>query len=345
MTNSVRRPALRAAPRQGPRRVVALGGGTGLPAVLRGLRAFVNGGDIGALTAVVAMTDDGGSSGRLRRTMGVPPPGDVRNCLVALSEEEGVLADLFQHRYGGTEELGGHNVGNLILAALAEQAGSFLKAVELSSRVLRTAGRILPVTLEDVILEAVLEDGSRLLGESKIARSTRKIRRVLLRPSTAAPTPGVVEAILDADLVVLGPGSLYTSIVPNLVVEAVGEALRSTGAPVILVANLVSEKGESAGLSLTDHVTVIEEHGGGGIVDAVIVHEGRIDEGTLARYRSEGAFPLAWPDGRPRGDLRVFKRSLLGQGPKLRHDSVLTAEALVAAWLALSGSVAAEAVE
>jgi len=131
-------PALRSAPRQGPRRVVALGGGTGLPAVLRGLRSFVNGGDISALTAVVAMTDDGGSSGRLRRTMGMPPPGDVRNCLVALSEEEGVLRELFQHRYGASEELGGHTVGNLILAALAEQAGSFLKAVELSSRVLRT---------------------------------------------------------------------------------------------------------------------------------------------------------------------------------------------------------------
>ncbi len=340
MKNVARRPMLRAAPRQGPRRVVALGGGTGLPAVLRGLRGFVNGGDVRAITAIVAMTDDGGSSGRLRRTMGMPPPGDVRNCLVALSEEEGVLRELFQHRYGGSEELGGHTVGNLILAALAEQAGSFLKAVELSSRVLRTAGRILPVTLEDVRLEAILEDGSRLLGESAIAGSTKRIRQVLLNPRAAGPTPGVVEAILGADLVVLGPGSLYTSIVPNLVVEAVGEALRSTRAPVILVANLVSEKGESAGLSLVDHLAVIEEHAGGRIVSAVVVHEGPIDEGTLARYRAEGAYPLSWPREGSRRDVRVFKGSLLGKGPKLRHDSTVTAQALVSAWLALSGEVA-----
>jgi uncharacterized cofD-like protein len=329
------RPAPGVVPRQAPRRVVALGGGTGLPAVLRGLRGFVGSGDIAALTAVVAMTDDGGSSGRLRRTMGVPPPGDVRNCLVALSEEEGVLADLFQHRYGGTEELGGHTVGNLILTALAEQAGSFLKAVELSSRVLRTAGRILPVTLDDVRLEAILEDGSRLVGESEITRSPGKIRRILLAPPDARPTPGVVDAVLRADLVVLGPGSIYTSIVPNLVVREVGEALRRTRAAVILVANLVSERGEAAGLGLSDHLDVIHDHAGGRIVDAAVVHEGPIDAGTLDRYRAEGAHPLEWPRRGPRG-VTVVRRNLLGAGPKLRHDPLETAAALIDAWGLLS---------
>jgi uncharacterized cofD-like protein len=286
------------------------------------------------LTAVVTMTDDGGSSGRLRRAMGVPPPGDVRNCLVALSEDEGVLARLFQHRYAGTDELGGHTVGNLILTALAEQAGSFMKAVELSGRVLRTAGRILPVTLDDARIEAILEDGSRLVGESEIAGSGRKIRRVLLEPRDAKPTPGVVEALHEADLVALGPGSLYTSIVPTLAMREVGEALRRTRAVVILVANLVSERGEAAGLGLADHVAVLEEHAGGPIVDAAVVHEGPIDERTLESYRAEGAHPLCWPEG-CREEIRVFRRNLLEEGPKLRHDPVETSEALVEAWSAL----------
>jgi uncharacterized cofD-like protein len=319
---------------------VALGGGTGLPAVLRGLREFVSLGEVRSLTAVVAMTDDGGSSGRLRRTMGVPPPGDVRNCLVALSEDEGVLASLFQHRYGGTDELGGHNVGNLILAALAEQAGSFLKAVELSSRVLRTAGRILPVTLDDVRLEAVLEDGSRLVGECEIARCARRIRKILLDPSDAPPAPGVCEAILEADLVVLGPGSVYTSIVPNLVVREVGEAIRRTRATVILVANLVSERGAAAELGLADHLAVIEEHAAGPIVDAIVVHEGLVDELTEARYRAEGSRPLSWPQEGP-SHVRIFRRHLTGVGPKLRHDPAKTAEAVVEAW----GSLVAQPVK
>ena len=219
--------------RRAPRRIVALGGGTGLPAVLRGLRPLASDEDVSALTAVVTMTDDGGSSGRLRRTRGLPPPGDVRNCLVALAEEEDLLAGLFQHRYSGSEELGGHTVGNLILAALAERSGSFLKAVETFSRVLRTAGRILPATEDDVVLEAELEDGSSLIGETQIASCGRTIRRVALRPRSVTPTPGVLESIRAADLIVLGPGSLFTSLLPNLVVDGVGRALRETRAVVL----------------------------------------------------------------------------------------------------------------
>ena len=228
-----------------PRRVVALGGGTGLPVVLRGLRTLIRGDDRTALTAVVTMSDDGGSSGRLRRTGGHPPPGDVRNCLVALSENEELLASLFQHRFTGSKELAGHTAGNLILVALAEQMGGFLKAVEASSMVLRTAGRILPATQDDVRLEAILEDGSQIVGETNIDACGTKIRRISLRPASASPTPGVLEAIERADLVVLGPGSLYTSVVPNLIVRGIGDALRRTPASVVLVANLVSERGEA----------------------------------------------------------------------------------------------------
>jgi len=318
-----------------PRRVVALGGGTGLPAVLRGLRDLLSLGHVEGLSAIVAMSDDGGSSGRLRRTRGVPPPGDVRNCLVALSEDEDLLAGLFQHRYGGDEDdLGGHNLGNLILAALAEQTGSFLKAVEMSSRVLRTVGDILPVTLEDVTLEAVLEDGSHLVGETSVGNSGERIERVALRPPSARPTPGVVEAIEKADLIALGPGSLFTSVLPTFLLDDVLRALRNTRAVRVLVANLVSERREASDLDLEGHLGVIESHAAGRIIDAVLVHDGPIAPATRARYEAEGAAPLGI-DAEIEG-LTVVRRNLLGPGPKLRHDPEATAAGLIAAWRALA---------
>jgi uncharacterized cofD-like protein len=316
-----------------PRRVVALGGGTGLPAVLRGLRPFAQSGLMKDLTAVVAMTDDGGSSGRLRRTRGLPPPGDLRNCLVALSCEEDLLAGLFQHRYDGTEDVGGHTVGNLILAALAEMTGSFLNAVTVSSRVLRTVGRILPVTLQDVALEADFADGSRAIGETAIGATSKRVRAIRLRPPTAVPTPGVVEAILGADLVVLGPGSLYTSLLPNLLLAPVAEAVRATKGVVVLVANLVSERGEAAGLDLADQLAIIEEVAGGRLIDAVLVHEGPIDEATRLRYLAEGVSRLSWSE-RSRLDVVVVRGRLLALGPKLRHDPTATADGLLEVWWA-----------
>jgi uncharacterized cofD-like protein len=314
-----------------PRKVVALGGGTGLPAVLRGFKPYVERGEMAELTAVVTMTDDGGSSGRLRRTRNLPPPGDLRNCLVALSSEEDLLAGLFQHRYAGSEDVGGHTAGNLILAALAEMTGSFMKAVEMASRVLRTAGRILPATLDDVVLEAEMQDGSTLVGETAIASSGRRIRRVRLRPGAARTTPGVLEALHDADLIVLGPGSLFTSVLPNVVVRGVSQALREARAPVVLVGNLVSERGEAAGLDLMDHIEVIEEHTGGRCIDALLCHEGAIDEEVLARYKAEGATSLQWT-GRARDGLVVVHRNLLAPGPTLRHDPVAAATGLIESW-------------
>jgi uncharacterized cofD-like protein len=314
-----------------PRRIVALGGGTGMPAVLRGLRSIASDADAEALTAVVTMSDDGGSSGRLRRSSGLPPPGDVRNCLVALSDAEDLLAALFQHRYAGGEELEGHNLGNLILAALAEQTGSFLKAVEVSSQVLRTTGRILPVTLEDVTLEAQLEDGSRIVGESAIGSCPAKIERVSLLPRSARPTPGVVEAIHRADLIVLGPGSLFTSVVPNLVLDEIREAFLETRAVRILIGNLVSERGEAAGLDLGDHLQVIEQHAGRRAIDALVAHDGPVDAQMLERYRAEGVRPLRPPERDPVGTL-VIRDDLLASGPKLRHDAAATRAALLRAW-------------
>ena len=319
-----------------PKRIVAIGGGTGLPAVLRGLRPYVTKGVSVDLTAVVTVTDDGGSSGRLRRSMGLPPPGDIRNCLVALSEDEQLLAGLFQHRYGASAELEGHSVGNLILAALAEQTGSFLKAIELTSRVLRTAGRILPATQDNVSLEAELADGTRVAGESSINACGRSIQRVYLRPADASPAPGVIDAIRNADLVTLGPGSLHTSVVPNLLVSGVAQVLTETRAPVVLITNLVRERGEAVGLDLADHVRVIEAHVGGPLLDAVVVHEGPLDPAVVARYQAEGATPLAWPTSLGERPL-VVRRHLVAPGFKLRHDPTETARALIETWALIQG--------
>lgn len=291
---------------------------------------MLNRGRLQEITAIVAMTDDGGSSGRLRRTRGLPPPGDLRNCLVALAAEEDLVAQLFQYRYGGAEDLRGHTVGNLIMAALAEQTGCFLEAVELSSRVLRVCGRILPATLETVSLEATLDDGTVVAGETNIAASGKEILQVRLAPGPAEPTPGVLEAIHDADIVVLGPGSLFTSVLPNLLVQGITDALRQTRGVVIWVANLVGEPGETARLDAAAHLRAIEAHAGEGCLEAVLVHCGEIDAATVARYESEGSTILDWPeklDGLP-----VHAGNLVGPGPKLRHDPEATAEALVEVW-------------
>lgn len=314
-----------------PQRITALGGGTGLPSVLSGLRELVAEGRVGSLTAVVAMTDDGGSSGRLRKSRRIPPPGDIRNCLVALAAEKDLVAGLFQYRYKGSEELGGHTVGNLILTALAEQTGSFLKAVEVTGRVLNITGKILPTTLEDVALAATLEDGSRIVGESAIGTCGKRIERVSLQPARARPTPGVVEAIEDADMVVLGPGSLYTSLVPHLVVEETAKALRRTRALRVLVANLVCEKGESAGLDLAGHLGVLEAHAGGPVVDAVLINTGAIESDVLLRYEEEGTYPLSCPMSEIRG-VHVVCRNMLAGGRKLRHDPRETTAGLLTAW-------------
>ena len=314
-----------------PRRIVAIGGGTGLPGVLRGLRQLVDASEPSNLTAIVTMSDDGGSSGRLRRSRGLPPPGDIRNCLVALSAEEDLLAGLFQHRYDGGEELGGHNLGNLILAALAEQTGSFLKAVEVSSRVLRTVGRILPVTLDDVRLEATTASGKMISGESAINDCDEPIRELRLSPQDARPASGVVEAIRDADLVALGPGSLYTSLLPNLVLPEVAQALRETRAVRVLVGNLVTEPGECPDLGLAGHVRVLCEHARGDVVDVLLIHDGEIPADVRARYRAEGTQPLEAPEDLP-SSVRILSRPLADDGPKLRHESLSTAQALLAAW-------------
>ena len=307
-----------------PLRVVALGGGTGLPMVLRGLAAHASPrkGRRGIdLTAVVAMSDDGGSSGRLRRTRGLLPPGDLRNCLVALASAQGPLSDVLQHRFGGRGSLAGHALGNLVLAALVEMHGDFLQAIRSASRLLDTRGRVLPSTVDPVQLVAELDDGRRVIGERHLARAGTCVRRVFLHPARPTPAEGVLEAIASADLITLGPGSLYSSVLPNLLVDGVAEALRTTRARRILVANLMTEPGETGGMGAVDHVRAVLEHAGQ-VLDVVLLNAAPPDGVRLHRYAQTGAEPVqANLDAIRALGVVPVEADLLKAGHRLRHDA------------------------
>jgi uncharacterized cofD-like protein len=274
----------------GGRRVVAIGGGTGLPVILTALKRYL-GGRVASLTAVVTVTDDGGSSGRLREELRVLPPGDIRNCLVALADVEPLMADLFQFRFPGEGQLAGHSFGNLFLAALTHVTGNFLQAIRISSKVLAVRGTILPTTLDVVQLGAELADGRRVLGESNLTRPGVPIRRVFLEPSARA-LPEVFEAIAHAHVVVLAPGSLYTSLIPNILVGGVADALRAAAAIKICVANLMTEPGETDRMSLGDHLEALYQHGGRGVIDGVVVHGRAFPPDVVERYARAGASPV-----------------------------------------------------
>ncbi len=246
-------------------RIVCLGGGTGLSTVLRGLKAVGQ-----EPTAIVTLTDDGGSSGRLRRDLDIPPPGDVRACLVALAEDESFMGNMFQHRFS-RGELAGHNLGNLFLAALTELAGSFDEAVALTSHALAIAGEVLTATRAPAVLVAEMEDGRVVAGESAVASDRSRVRRLRLEPSDPEVHPDTVAAIERAELIVLGPGSLFTSTLPPLLVPAIRDAVLSSSARRVYVANLLQQPGETIGYNAGNHVDRLVQHVGPGIVDTVIV--------------------------------------------------------------------------
>lgn len=250
------------------------------------------------LTAVVTVTDDGGSSGRLRREFDVLPPGDIRNCMVALSPDEALMSRLFQHRFSVGRGLKGHSFGNLFLTAMTDLTGDFSHAVKLSAEVLSVLGRIYPSTAANVSLEAVLADGSRVRGETRISRSRRRIEKVQLRPRGAKPLPETLEAIAGADLITLGPGSLFTSVIPNLLVDGISEAIAASSATKVYFVNLMSQPGETTDFRASDHVEAILRHAAGRrgvrrpIVDLVVLNNGKFRGSVLRRYRAEAAGPI-----------------------------------------------------
>ncbi|MDI3299620.1 MAG: YvcK family protein [Bacillota bacterium] len=297
----------------GPLRVVAIGGGTGLSTLLRGLKEFP-----AEITAVVAVTDDGGSTGRLRSELGIPAVGDIRNCLVALAEAEPVMSELFQYRFR-RGSLAGHSFGNLLIAALHELLGDFGAAVRESSRILAVRGTVLPSTTEDVTLCAELEDGRLARGEQAVTREGPRIRRMWIEPVSRPPREAV-EAILRADLVALGPGSLFTSILPNLLVPELAEAIRSTPAWRVLVVNVMTQPGETDGFDALAHLRAVRRQAGD-VVDAVLVNDGRPEPRALERYRAQGAELVAFDLRALAAEgVRVRVADLLQRGEWIRHD-------------------------
>ena len=317
---------------QNPTRMLCIGGGTGLPTVLKGLapRAAPKPGDPGLdLTAVVAMSDDGGSSGRLRRARGLLPPGDIRNCLVAMADGKSPLTEVFNYRFGGAKGLAGHAVGNLLIAALAELKGNFLEAVQSTGSMLGSRGTVLPCTLQSVELAAELEDGSYVVGERNIVRSGKRVKRVSLLPNRPPPVVGLLDAIREADLITIGPGSLYSSIMPNLLVEGVAEALRAARAMKVMVANLMTQPGETDGLGCEDHVRAVLDHVGP-VIDVVLLNSTPPAEAALTRYAQRGSMPVV-AQSRELLELGVIPISadLLKSGPRVRHDSSKLARRLI----------------
>jgi uncharacterized cofD-like protein len=262
--------------------LVALGGGTGLSTMLRGLKEYTSN-----ITAIVTMADDGGSSGMLRKE-GMLPPGDLRNCIAALAETETLMEELFQHRFSGLGELKGHSLGNLIVAAMFEKTGDFQSAVENTSRVLAVRGRVLPSTLDDVRLGAVLKSGEEVIGQSQI-NTCENIERVFLMPENPRALPGVIEAIRAAEIIILGPGSLFTSILPNLLVPEIAAAIKESRAPKIYVCNVMTQPGETGGYNATDHVRALIHHIGPNVITHVLVNSGKVPAEILERYHKTGA--------------------------------------------------------
>lgn len=343
-----------------PLRVVAIGGGTGLSTLLRGFKHFASPPQtthqpdtslgfedrrqpkaalslICDLAAIVTVTDDGGSSGRLREDMKILPPGDVRNCMVALSEDEALLSQLFQHRFTAGD-LRGHSFGNLFLAALTEMRGDFAQAVQASSQILATRGCIYPATTTNAILAARMEDGTLVRGETRISASKSRIVELMMEPAVCEPLPETLDAIATADLITLGPGSLFTSVITNLLVRGIPEALAATQATRVYVCNLMTQANESLGLTASEHIEKILEHARQPILDYALINTGPIRQETLSQYAAEGQIPIEADLDRIRAlGVIPITGNFVHEGDVLRHSyDVVAATALD---LATAGSL------
>lgn len=268
-------------------RIVVIGGGTGLPVLLRGLKKYPV-----DITAIVTVADDGGSSGRLREELNIPPPGDVRNVLAALSDVEPLIEEMFQHRFKAANDLSGHSLGNLILAAMTSITGNFMHAIQEMSKVLNVRGKVLPASNQSVVLNAIFEDGQMVSGESKIPNCGKKIKKVFLTPEHVTPLPDTILAIREADLIVIGPGSLYTSILPNLLVPDIGEEVARAKAKKVYICNLMTQAGETHDYTASDHVRAIYDHIEQPFINTILVNNEDIPLPVQERYSKEDAVPV-----------------------------------------------------
>jgi uncharacterized cofD-like protein len=314
--------------------VVSIGGGTGLSALLQGLKYFAKAGDAAVpgleITAVVTVTDDGGSSGRLRRDFDVLPPGDIRNCLVALSEDSALLSRLFQYRFSAGRGLKGHSFGNLFLTALTDIMGDFSEAVRASAEVLKIAGRIYPATAANVALEATLANGTHVVGETRISRSRHRIARIQLIPRRVRPLAATLAAIAEADVITLGPGSLFTSIMPNLLVQGIPAAIHRSPAIKACFVNLMSQPGETTHFRASDHIRAIHQHAKTRLLDYAVINTAPIAAAMKKRYARQEAMPVENDAGQIlKMGVKVMSGNLVWQGEKVRHDPGATAAVTV----------------
>ncbi|MEH7376579.1 MULTISPECIES: gluconeogenesis factor YvcK family protein [Bacillaceae] len=309
----------------GQPRIVVIGGGTGLPVLLRGLKQFPV-----DITAIVTVADDGGSSGRLREDLHIPPPGDIRNVLASLSDVEPLVEEMFQHRFKTSNELSGHSLGNLILAAMTSITGNFVHAIQEMSKILNVHGKVLPAANQSVVLHAEMEDGTIVSGESKIPYSGKRIKKVFMTPENIRPLPETIQAIRQADLIIIGPGSLYTSILPNLLVPRIGEELCRSHAKKVYICNLMTQAGETHGFTASDHVKALYDHMSCAFINTILVNNEEIPQDIQLRYNEELADPVLY-------DLpRLFELGLevvhadiaYQENGALRHDPKKVAKIL-----------------
>jgi uncharacterized cofD-like protein len=324
-----------------PLRVVAIGGGTGLSTLLRGLKNFVPApGEpfqpvpgrptISELSAIVTVSDDGGSSGRLRKELNMLPPGDIRNCIVALSEDADLLSQLFRHRFEKGSGLEGHSFGNLFLAALTSITKDFSEAVRLSSEILLTRGHIYPATSSNIELEALLEDGTRVRGETKITASKGRIHELSLIPADVEPLPQTLEAIARADVITLGPGSLFTSLIPNLLVRGIAQAIIQSPAIKVYICNLMTQANESLGLTAAEHIRALNRHAHAQLFDYALINRTPASDDLKAKYALEGAAQIV-------ADLEAIEQlgccpvlgDYLDEGGVARHATDIVARDLL----------------
>ncbi|MTI80508.1 MAG: YvcK family protein [Firmicutes bacterium] len=306
----------------GPK-IVVIGGGTGLSTLLKGIKEYTSN-----ITAIVTVTDDGGSSGRLRGELGILPPGDIRNCLVALADKESSMEQVLQYRFTGGD-IAGHSLGNLFLVALSDLSGGFYSGVRELSKVLAIRGKVLPSTLQNVVMGAELTDGTEVRGESSVSKSSKKIRRIFLEPKECQPLPETLEAIKEADAIILGPGSLYTSVLPNLLIEGVPDAIGLSKAMKVYVCNVMTQPGETKNYTASDHLKAIERHGGR-LLDYIMVNSEEIPERLIERYRSEGAAPVqANIKKLERMGVKAIAEDLVQETNVVRHHPQKLARAII----------------
>lgn len=309
---------------KGPK-IVAVGGGTGLSTVLEGLKEYTSN-----IIAIVTVADEGGSSGRLREEFGILPPGDIRNCLVSLAEAPRLMRDLFQYRFQGGEGIKGHSFGNIFITAMTQVTGSFKAAVEESSKVLAIRGKVIPSSLDKIRLKAEYMDGSVKEGEDKIPQEEKLIKRISIFPSDAKLNPEALEAIREAEIIILGPGSLFTSVLPNLLIEGISEEISKREAMKIYICNVMTQHGETDGFTAADHFEVIKSHTHFNIINTCLVNSGRLEYKLLLKYAQEKSFPVIFDRERLRKmGVSVFEADVVSRDNYLRHNSEKIAKEVI----------------